>query len=177
MDACLKAELRIFGINAEGCQASGNSRSANSTPSMSPTTFGSPGICCTGCRRTLASTLPLIPSRPEGLERCGSPHQFLDQGDEVQLPALRRCRRGPGPEARPAYSQLWLWYRRASHGPARNLLIQRVSVWCLRRGASVRIPWQVEVDQKGYIEDRRPCANVDPYVVTRLIMESVCASA
>ena len=24
------------------------------------------------------------------------------------------------------------------------------------RGASVRIPWQVEVDQKGYIEDRRP---------------------
>ena len=41
------------------------------------------------------------------------------------------------------------------------------------RGASVRIPWQVEVDGKGYIEDRRPCANMDPYVVTRLIMESV----
>jgi glutamine synthetase len=42
------------------------------------------------------------------------------------------------------------------------------------RGASVRIPWQVAVDKKGYIEDRRPCANVDPYVVTRLITESVC---
>jgi glutamine synthetase len=41
------------------------------------------------------------------------------------------------------------------------------------RGASVRIPWQVEVDGKGYIEDRRPCANIDPYTVTRLIMESV----
>jgi glutamine synthetase len=41
------------------------------------------------------------------------------------------------------------------------------------RGASVRIPWQVEVDRKGYIEDRRPCANIDPYVVTRLIMETV----
>jgi glutamine synthetase len=41
------------------------------------------------------------------------------------------------------------------------------------RGASVRIPWQVEVDGKGYIEDRRPNANVDPYVATRLIMESV----
>jgi hypothetical protein len=37
------------------------------------------------------------------------------------------------------------------------------------RGASVRIPWQVEVDKKGYIEDRRPNANMDPYVVTRLI--------
>ena len=45
------------------------------------------------------------------------------------------------------------------------------------RGASVRIPWQVEVEQKGYIEDRRPCANVDPYVVTRLIMETVCGGA
>ncbi|MPZ50409.1 MAG: glutamine synthetase [Dehalococcoidia bacterium] len=41
------------------------------------------------------------------------------------------------------------------------------------RGASVRIPWQVEVDGKGYIEDRRPNANMDPYTVTRLIMESV----
>jgi len=42
------------------------------------------------------------------------------------------------------------------------------------RGASVRIPWQVAKDKKGYIEDRRPCANMDPYVVTRLITESVC---
>ena len=39
------------------------------------------------------------------------------------------------------------------------------------RGASVRIPWQVEVDKKGYIEDRRPNANIDPYIVTRLIVE------
>ncbi len=41
------------------------------------------------------------------------------------------------------------------------------------RGASVRIPWQVEVDGKGYIEDRRPNANMDPYIVTRLVMETV----
>ncbi|MGZ6942868.1 MAG: glutamine synthetase, partial [Acidimicrobiia bacterium] len=44
------------------------------------------------------------------------------------------------------------------------------------RGASVRIPWQVEVDKKGYIEDRRPNANMDPYVVTRLITETVCSA-
>jgi glutamine synthetase len=41
------------------------------------------------------------------------------------------------------------------------------------RGASVRIPWQVEKDRKGYIEDRRPNANCDPYVVTRLIIETI----
>ena len=44
------------------------------------------------------------------------------------------------------------------------------------RGASVRIPWQVAMDQKGYIEDRRPNANCDPYVVTRLIVETCCSA-
>jgi glutamine synthetase len=45
------------------------------------------------------------------------------------------------------------------------------------RGASVRIPWQVEQDKKGYIEDRRPNANMDPYTVTRLITNTVCSAA
>ena len=41
------------------------------------------------------------------------------------------------------------------------------------RGASVRIPWQVEKDGKGYIEDRRPNANADPYVVTTLLTRTL----
>lgn len=45
------------------------------------------------------------------------------------------------------------------------------------RGASVRIPWQVARDQKGYAEDRRPNANMDPYVVTQLILETVCGQS
>ena len=44
------------------------------------------------------------------------------------------------------------------------------------RGASVRIPWQVEKDGKGYLEDRRPNANCDPYTVTRLIVETCCSA-
>jgi glutamine synthetase len=44
------------------------------------------------------------------------------------------------------------------------------------RGASIRIPWQVAVDQKGYLEDRRPNANIDPYVVTRLMVDTVCSA-
>ena len=42
------------------------------------------------------------------------------------------------------------------------------------RGASVRIPWQVAKDGMGYIEDRRPNANCDPYVVSKLIAKTVC---
>ena len=45
------------------------------------------------------------------------------------------------------------------------------------RGASVRIPWQVARDGKGYIEDRRPNANMDPYKVTELILNTVCEAA
>jgi glutamine synthetase len=45
------------------------------------------------------------------------------------------------------------------------------------RGASVRIPWQVARDRRGYIEDRRPNANMDPYVVTRLLTDTVCSAA
>ena len=44
------------------------------------------------------------------------------------------------------------------------------------RGASIRIPWTVARDGKGYAEDRRPNANCDPYVVTRLILETVCGA-
>jgi glutamine synthetase len=43
------------------------------------------------------------------------------------------------------------------------------------RGASVRIPWQVAKEGVGYIEDRRPNANCDPYVVTSLITDTVCS--
>src|SRR3979411_179788 len=44
------------------------------------------------------------------------------------------------------------------------------------RGASVRMPWQAAKDQKGWIEDRRPNANMDPYIVTRLIVDTCCSA-
>jgi glutamine synthetase len=45
------------------------------------------------------------------------------------------------------------------------------------RGASIRIPGQVAREKKGYLEDRRPNANIDPYVVARMITETVCSAA
>lgn len=45
------------------------------------------------------------------------------------------------------------------------------------RGASIRIPWHVAKDKKGYIEDRRPNASCDPYRVAAVIMETVCSRA
>ena len=42
------------------------------------------------------------------------------------------------------------------------------------RGASIRIPWQVSKDGYGYLEDRRPSANCDPYLVCHKLIETVC---
>ncbi len=42
------------------------------------------------------------------------------------------------------------------------------------RGASIRIPLATAQQGFGYLEDRRPSANVDPYVVTRLLLETCC---
>ena len=42
------------------------------------------------------------------------------------------------------------------------------------RGASIRVPWQVHRDGKGYLEDRRPASNCDPYVVSQKLIETIC---
>ena len=42
------------------------------------------------------------------------------------------------------------------------------------RGASVRVPWQVAKDGKGYLEDRRPSANCDPYLVAWRLIKTIC---
>lgn len=42
------------------------------------------------------------------------------------------------------------------------------------RGASVRIPLNVYNDKKGYLEDRRPSSNMNPYRVITRILRTVC---
>jgi len=42
------------------------------------------------------------------------------------------------------------------------------------RGASIRIPLGVEAKGYGYLEDRRPGANSDPYLVTARILTTIC---
>ena len=41
------------------------------------------------------------------------------------------------------------------------------------RGASIRIPRQVDEDGKGYFEDRRPASNCDPYEVTERLVKTI----
>jgi len=45
------------------------------------------------------------------------------------------------------------------------------------RGASIRIPMGTSQAGKGYLEDRRPAANMDPYQVCTAIMMTVCGNS
>ena len=42
------------------------------------------------------------------------------------------------------------------------------------RGASIRIPMATANDGYGYLEDRRPSANMDPYEVCFALMDTIC---
>jgi glutamine synthetase len=41
------------------------------------------------------------------------------------------------------------------------------------RGCSIRIPLNVANEGCGYLEDRRPASNLNPYLVTTIIVETV----
>ena len=43
------------------------------------------------------------------------------------------------------------------------------------RGASVRIPMQTSNDGYGYLEDRRPSSNMDPYQACAILIETTCS--
>jgi len=50
--------------------------------------------------------------------------------------------------------------------------IHKFSFGVANRGASVRIPRQTEKLKCGYYEDRRPASNMDPYVVSKKIVQT-----
>ncbi|EJD01101.1 glutamine synthetase [Fomitiporia mediterranea MF3/22] len=52
--------------------------------------------------------------------------------------------------------------------------ISQFSSGVANRGASIRIPRHVAHKGFGYLEDRRPASNIDPYQVTAIIVETVC---
>ena len=43
------------------------------------------------------------------------------------------------------------------------------------RNCSIRIPLQVCIDDCGYLDDRRPASNMDPYLVTEILVKTICS--
>jgi len=52
--------------------------------------------------------------------------------------------------------------------------INTFSYGVANRGCSIRIPRATEAEKCGYLEDRRPSSNCDPYVVTSKVFKTTC---
>jgi len=52
--------------------------------------------------------------------------------------------------------------------------IHDFSAGLANRGASIRIPRQVGEEKRGYLEDRRPASNADPYSVNEVMVRTIC---
>jgi len=86
----------------------------------------------------------------EGVERLGAP------GKPIEHIAVY----GPGNKIRLTGKHETARWDQFSYGVA-------------NRGASIRIPREAEYHGYGYFEDRRPAANMDPYLVTSKIAQTV----
>lgn len=52
--------------------------------------------------------------------------------------------------------------------------MENFSYGVANRGSSIRIPRATEAKGNGYYEDRRPAANIDPYVVAGSLFSVTC---
>ena len=62
--------------------------------------------------------------------------------------------------------------KRRLTGKHETASIDEFSSGVAHRGASIRIPRQVNKDGKGYLEDRRPSSNCDPYMVSEALVRT-----
>ncbi len=97
----------------------------------------------------------------------------MREGYDSIITGLRGARPRSAPSTSPSTATASRTASPASHETAPYT---EYSYGVSNRGASVRIPWQVEVDQKGYIEDRRPNANCDPYDVCYIMIDTICSA-
>merc|ERR1719513_491116 len=52
--------------------------------------------------------------------------------------------------------------------------IHDFSAGVANRGCSIRIPRGCAEDKEGYLEDRRPSSNADPYKVSEILVKTIC---
>ena len=139
------------------CPASGSSRSARSARSRSPTSCGSPAGCSTASPRTSASRPRSTRSRSRatGTAPARTPTSPPRRCARATTRSSRRARRS-AKNAAEHVEDYGAGIEDRLTGQHETAPWNEFSYGVSDRGASVRIPWQVEVDKKGYIEDRRP---------------------
>ena len=172
---CLKAGVDIYGVNAEVMPSQWEFQTSASDPLKASDDLWMARYILERVGEAFGCTISYAPKPLEGEWNGAGCHtnfstKPMREGWEAIQTAIKRLKK--------RHEVHMLCYgadnEQRMTGDCETSDITKFTVGEKDRSCSVRIPAKVAKDKKGYIEDRRPAANIDPYLVCTRILKSVC---